>query len=101
MSEEKIPADKEESRERKEQFSNVDRDGYLGNIFGYARNAPTNIAGVLVCTLLTAGITSLFVETKIPSEEFWKMISPVLTLVLGYLFGQGGQQNQNNSSKRS
>ena len=62
--------------------------GWLGRCFGSGNNAPTNIAGALVIFLLLSGIAVLFLQSAIPPLEYWKIIAPLLTLVLGYLFGK-------------
>ena len=54
--------------------------GVLGKIFGNSSNAPTNIAGTTIFILLIATLFSSALE--------WEQSSPVITLVLGYLFGK-------------
>lgn len=63
--------------------------GWLGKAFGSGANAPMNIAGVLVVVLMSSGIATLFIESSIPASEYWKIIVPLLTLVMGYVFGKG------------
>lgn len=63
--------------------------GWLGRAFGSGANAPMNIAGVLVVILMLSGIATLFFQTAIPAGEYWKIIVPLLTLVMGYVFGKG------------
>ncbi|WP_415753797.1 hypothetical protein [Pseudomonas leptonychotis] len=62
--------------------------GWLGKIFGTSKAAPQNIAGAVAILLITAGVTTLFFEAKIKPEEFWKIIIPVVSMILGYLFGK-------------
>jgi hypothetical protein len=63
--------------------------GWLGRCFGNARNAPVNIAGLTVVLLLGTGVAMLFFESKnMLSSDYWKLITPILTLILGYLFGK-------------
>ena len=62
--------------------------GVLGRFFGSAARAPTSIAGIIALLLTVACIVSLFVPTNIPSSELWKLVLPVITGVLGYLFGK-------------
>jgi hypothetical protein len=62
--------------------------GILGKLFGSVANAPTNIAGFVVCLLVILCVVVLFVPSKMPTDEFLKLILPVITLVLGYLFGK-------------
>lgn len=63
--------------------------GWLGRCFGSGRNAPMNIAGLFVLLLAGSGIIVLFVTSAIPAAEYWKIIVPLLTLVMGYVFGKG------------
>src|SRR4051812_3846938 len=63
--------------------------GWLGRCFGSTQNAPGNIAGLVVVLLLVLGIYVTAVETKaMQAPEYWKTVLPVITLVLGYLFGR-------------
>lgn len=62
--------------------------GWLGKVFGNHANAPTNIAGFVAVFLILAGIGMVAFSGWEKSAEFWKVISPLLTLVLGYLFGK-------------
>ena len=62
--------------------------GILGRFFGSASRAPTSIAGIIALLLTLACIVSLFVPTNILASELWKLVLPVITAVLGYLFGK-------------
>lgn len=63
--------------------------GWLGRCFGSARNAPLNIAGLAVALLLGTGVLLLFIDSKaMAAVEYWKLMVPILTLILGYLFGK-------------
>jgi hypothetical protein len=62
--------------------------GWLGKAFGNHTNAPTNIAGFVAVCLIVAGTGMVGLAGWEKSSEFWKVISPLLTLVLGYLFGK-------------
>ena len=62
--------------------------GILGRFFGSASRAPTSIAGIIALLLTLACIVLLFVPTNIPASELWKLVLPVITAVLGYLFGK-------------
>lgn len=63
--------------------------GWLGHVFGSKGNAPVNIAGLFVILLILIGGGSLFWETRIPASDIWQTIVPLVTLVMGYLFGKG------------
>jgi gamma-glutamyl phosphate reductase len=62
--------------------------GVLGRIFGSRENAPTNIAGLLLFTLIIAGVIALLLKASISAADFWDKIVPILTLLCGYLFGK-------------
>ena len=62
--------------------------GILGRFFGSASRALTSIAGIIALLLTVACIVSLFVPTNLPASELWKLVLPVITAVLGYLFGK-------------
>ena len=61
--------------------------GWIGKVIGSPKNAPNNIAFVVVTLVLIAGVVVNFV---FPNDrvKFWKTILPILTLTLGYLFGK-------------
>lgn len=61
--------------------------GWIGRVIGGPKNAPNNIAFVVVSLVLIAGVVVSFV---LPADrvEFWKTILPIVTLTLGYLFGK-------------
>jgi hypothetical protein len=64
--------------------------GYLGRFFGSKTNAPTNIAGlfvgILTLTIIVLGF--IFVPDDISAMDFLNYLAPLITLVLGYLFGK-------------
>jgi len=63
--------------------------GILGKIFGGFKNAPSNIAGLVLFLLISTGIVVLFVENlNMPAAEYWKYSTSIITLILGYLFGR-------------
>ena len=66
--------------------------GWLGRCFGSGKNAPMNIAGTLVLLLLASGIAVLFFQSAIPASDYWKIIVPLLTLVMGYVFGKSSKE---------
>jgi hypothetical protein len=55
-------------------------------------NVPTYIAGSIALLLTLACVLSLFLPTNIPALEFLKLVLPVITGVLGYLFGKGTRE---------
>ncbi|WP_155630046.1 hypothetical protein [Burkholderia cepacia] len=63
--------------------------GWLGKCFGTGTNAPLNIAGFVISLLVIAGLVVLFVPSAIPAADFWKISVPLITLVMGFIFGKG------------
>ena len=62
--------------------------GWLGKLFGGSRNAPSNIAGLSLLLLVAPGIALLFIPgTSMTAADYWKFITPIVTLILGYVFG--------------
>jgi hypothetical protein len=72
------------------QSKRMDLDsGVLGKWFGNSDAAPSNIAGMCLVLLIATGIGLLFIQSSaIPPIEYWKLTLPVVTLILGYLFGK-------------
>lgn len=66
--------------------------GWLGRCFGSGKNAPLNIAGILVVALVLSGIATLFVQTSIAAADYWRLIVPLLTLVMGFVFGKSSRE---------
>lgn len=66
--------------------------GLLGKCFGSKHNAPIYIAGLFVMVLVVSGITVLFTSSAIPAGEYWKIIAPLMTMALGYIFGKSSKE---------
>ncbi len=65
--------------------------GWLGQVFGGARTAPSNIAGLCVLLLIFAGIALVFLTgAGMSAPDYWKIAAPIITLILGFLFGKSG-----------
>ena len=71
------------------------RRGWIGSIWGDGNNSAINIAGILIIALLIIGAVYTFVmigrswdKTHLQVLDFWKIIVPLITLALGYLFGK-------------
>ena len=62
--------------------------GILGKFFGNHRNAPSNIAGAVLLVLLVPCVVLVFVQGSFPAGEYWKVVTPIITLILGYVFGK-------------
>ena len=63
--------------------------GFIGRLWGNSQNAPFNIAGVLLFLLVVIGGVLSVAHHDSVSEigEIWKVLSPMIGLILGYLFG--------------
>lgn len=61
--------------------------GTLGKFFGTGSMAPTNIAGFVLVLLLVGGMLAMFIETKMPAADYWKLAAPIITGALGFIFG--------------
>ena len=61
--------------------------GVLGGFFGSTQRAASSIAWVTIFLLVLAGVASLFFSTLITPTDYWKTVSPIITLAFGYLFG--------------
>lgn len=62
--------------------------GWVGRVIGTPPNATTNLALVIIVSVLVAGVVISF---ALPNDrlEFWKVIIlPILTLTLGYVLGK-------------
>jgi len=62
--------------------------GFFGKLFGSKLRAPLNIAGIFVLSLVASGIAVLFFTSAIPANDYWKIIAPLITLALGFIFGK-------------
>ncbi len=63
--------------------------GWLGKLFGNEINAPSNIAGVSIVVLLAVSIYgTAYPPEKLEVTELWKITTPIITMILGYLFGK-------------
>jgi len=81
---------------KKKQLENESEErGWLGKLWGTIEHSSNNIAGLFIVLLLLIGTgytcCLLFEDSANHSKilEFWGMLSPMLTLALGYLFGRG------------
>jgi len=67
--------------------------GWLGRCFGTSKNAPMNIAGLVVVLLVLAGLATMFIQSALPSADYWKIAVPLITLVMGFIFGKGSKEH--------
>lgn len=63
--------------------------GFLGRFFGGKASAPSNIAGLTILALVVVSICgTIFKFDGLAPSELWKITTPIITLILGYLFGR-------------
>lgn len=63
--------------------------GLLGKLFGSPRTAPLNIAGtVSIICLVAASCFTIWTPKDLNPLEMWKIVMPVITLILGYTIGK-------------
>lgn len=63
--------------------------GWLGKIWGVSSSVPNNIAAFAICILLLTGVICTFVIDDFTHiKDLWTLITPVITLAFGYLFGE-------------
>lgn len=68
--------------------------GFLGRFFGGKDSSSNNIAGLFICALLviatlyTFGM-AIYCPNNTHSQvlDFWGIVTPLITLALGYIFG--------------
>lgn len=69
--------------------------GFLGLFWGSAISIPNNIAALSIIVLVLFGIIYSFSVSNVPNEkllfsikECWAVVTPIITLAFGYLFGE-------------
>ena len=67
--------------------------GWLGKFFGNRANAPSNVSGFLLIVLALSGIAKSLLPLDALNDlmtprEYWEIIAPLVTLILGYMFGK-------------
>lgn len=73
----------------REKFKNNIEIGWLGKIWGNPKTSPNNIAGFTIVLLLFLGIGWTILSKDFDStKSLWSIITPIITLALGYLFGE-------------
>ena len=73
----------------REKFKNSIEIGWLGKIWGSPKTSPNNIAGFTIVLLLLLGIVwTIFSKDFDSAKSLWSIITPIITLALGYLFGE-------------
>lgn len=74
--------------------------GLLGGIWGNSEKIPNNIAALAIVILLATGIFYTYCvmnlakeNISLPIKDFWAIIAPLITLAIGYLFGDKSKKN--------
>ncbi|MDX7784868.1 hypothetical protein [Aeromonas caviae] len=63
--------------------------GFLGRFFGSKSSAPSNIAGLTILSLIFISLLGTAIKFDgLETSELWKITTPMITLILGYLFGK-------------
>lgn len=88
-----IDADVEKCKIEKE--AEKEERGLLGRLWGSIDHSSNNIAGLFIILLFLVGILytiwMLFLDSCDNHKkilEFWAMLTPLMTLALGYIFGR-------------
>lgn len=72
--------------------------GVLGKLFGTSTNAPTNVAGVVSLLLVISGVGVLVTDHTAQAADYFKVVSPLITLALGtYLERSRGEFHSNSA----
>ncbi|MEZ4788521.1 MAG: hypothetical protein R2811_00725 [Flavobacteriales bacterium] len=91
-----LPKDKEIAKQVVQGKQEIDKinaeKGFLGYVWGNHSHASSNIAGLVIILLVVSGFVYFLVNdpnnASTPSVQvYWGIISPIITLSLGYLFG--------------
>ena len=89
-----IDADIEKQKIRKEAAR--EERGLLGKLWGSIEHSSNNIAGLFIILLFIVGLLyTIWMLCVVSCDnhkkilEFWEMLTPLMTLALGYIFGRG------------
>ena len=100
-----LPKDKELAKQLLDSQNEIEKQkinqGFLGKIWGNSSSIPNNIAALSAVILITVGIfyTCAMMNTKTENislsiKDFWSIISPLITLSIGFLFGDSNTKEQ-------
>jgi hypothetical protein len=100
-----LPKDKELAKQVLDSHNEIEKQkisqGILGKIWGNSSSIPNNIAALSVIILITVGIiyTCAMMNSKpeniaLSIKDFWAIISPLITLSIGFLFGDNKSQSE-------
>lgn len=63
--------------------------GWFGLFFGTGEQTAKSVAAAILVLFLAVGVFFTFTREWIEAIEFWKIIIiPIVSLVIGYLFGK-------------
>jgi len=93
-----LPKNKELAKQVLDNQNEIERQrveqGILGKIWGSSTSIPHNIAALSIIVLIITGIIYTYCcmslkteEISLPIKDFWAIITPLITLAIGYLFG--------------
>jgi hypothetical protein len=73
--------------------------GWLGKFWGSKENTPNNIAALIAFLAFILGLLYTLCTMNTPSnqlsisiKDFWAIMVPIITLTIGYLFGDKGKK---------
>lgn len=91
-------SDNEIRKQLIERQEHKEQRGWVGKFWGEGDHAAKNIAGILICFLGVVGAAYTYgtFESNNPCStqiisDFWKILTPLITLALGYLFGNSAK----------
>ncbi|HEY9005172.1 hypothetical protein [Ohtaekwangia sp.] len=93
-----LPKDKDLANKVIENQNEIEKikleQGFLGVIWGGHTSIPNNLAALAIVVLVSTGLIYTFLtwdkkadELNLSIKDFWAIITPLLTLAIGYLFG--------------
>ncbi len=99
-----LPKDKELAKQVLDNHNELERQrvdqGILGKVWGSSTSIPHNIAALSIIVLIVTGIFYTYgcmglktEEISLPIKDFWYIITPLITLAIGYLFGDKTKKN--------
>lgn len=100
-----LPKDKELAKQVLDTHNEIESQrvaqGSLGGIWGNSSSIPNNIAAFAIVILILTGIVYTFCSMNsapdrisISIKDFWAIITPLITLSIGYLFGDNTKKNE-------
>ena len=99
-----LPKDKELAKQVLDNHNELERErvgqGISGKVWGSSTSIPHNIAALSIIVLIVTGIFYTYgcmglktEEISLPIKDFWYIITPLITLAIGYLFGDKTKKN--------